>query len=849
MTDRAGNLRHLVTRRRWARWVLLFERVWPALWPPLGVAGLFVLAALLDLPARLPMWWHLGLLAVTGGLILGLLIRGVRTISLPDDAQADRRLERRSGMAQRLLAVLTDRPAEQDEVSRALWALHQDRAIGQIRHLRIGAPHPGLARRDRVALRGALVVALVAGFAIAGRDSVARLDAALFPSLPTEAPPPAVEVQAWATPPGYTRLPPIFLRAEPRAVSVPAGSHLTVSVTGGTDTPTLLLDGQAEDFRALDKASFQADRELASGGLLVVRRGGRDLATWDLSAVADAPPVIAWAEPPGRARNSQQTRLPWKADDDYGVVGLQAELRLEARPAAPPLTATIPLPGGAPKSAKGVNQQDLTAHPWAGLPITARLIGRDAAGQTRQSDSATFTLPERPFLNPIARALIEARKALSLHPDDRGDSLEILDTLMQEPSIFRGDFGAWANLSAIYYLLVREKSESAIAPAQERLWQLALHMEEGRAEQTARALEEARQAMRDALDRAVKDPSEANRQALDQKLKELQAAIDRHLQEMLDQARRDREPPPLDENGKVLSNKDLDRKADDARDASRENRMDDAQKEIAELEKMLDQLRNAKAQSEKNAEANRQRRQRGKQQMGAVQDMIAREGGLLDHSQSRADQAARPRTVQPGDPKAEQEADRRVQQALRRALGELMQQFGDLTGEVPPSLTEADRAMRESGQQLGAGQDRPATDSQQQAIAALQKGAREMGQSLAKQLGRGQPGQQGQGEDGEDGEDGNLGAIMPDGRGDGRYGGGPLPGREPSQADRRGRDPFGRQTGEGTAGADETGDVVVPEERERQRTQAIQEELRRRGGERERPQQELDYIDRLLKQF
>jgi hypothetical protein len=36
---------------------------------------------------------------------------------------------------------------------------------------------------------------------------------------------------------------------------------------------------------------------------------------------------------------------------------------------------------------------------------------------------------------------------------------------------------------------------------------------------------------------------------------------------------------------------------------------------------------------------------------------------------------------------------------------------------------------------------------------------------------------------------------------------------------------------------------------ERQRTRAIQEELRRRGGERTRPQEELDYIDRLLKQF
>jgi len=67
-----------------------------------------------------------------------------------------------------------------------------------------------------------------------------------------------------------------------------------------------------------------------------------------------------------------------------------------------------------------------------------------------------------------------------------------------------------------------------------------------------------------------------------------------------------------------------------------------------------------------------------------------------------------------------------------------------------------------------------------------------------------------------------------------------------SHANREGRDPLGRYNH--GSGAD-NGDVAVPEERERQRAQAIQEELRRRGAERSRPQEELEYIDRLLKQF
>jgi Domain of unknown function (DUF4175) len=86
---------------------------------------------------------------------------------------------------------------------------------------------------------------------------------------------------------------------------------------------------------------------------------------------------------------------------------------------------------------------------------------------------------------------------------------------------------------------------------------------------------------------------------------------------------------------------------------------------------------------------------------------------------------------------------------------------------------------------------------------------------------------------------------MPDDRGGPGQSMGPLPG-SPGRADPGGRDPLGR-TAQGQS--PDSSDMMVPEERERQRTQAIQEELRRRGAEQTRPREELDYIDRLLKQF
>ncbi|HSU03956.1 MAG TPA: DUF4175 family protein [Acetobacteraceae bacterium] len=837
----AGALhRRLALRRALARLAILFERLWPALWPPIGVIGLLVCLALLNVLPNLPPLIQLAVLVIGGLAVVALLVRGLHGITRPDDAAADRRLERASGLRHRPLSVLVDRPSATDEAGTALWQAHVIRAAAQIRRLRIGLPRPGLARRDPRALRGALVVALVACVGIAGTDSPARLWASLQPTLPREASAPSTQLQSWITPPPYTHIAPVFMKPELRALSVPAGSHLTASVTGGSGTPVLTLDGRSAEFKPLDQASFQADQDLVSGGRLAIRRNGAELAGWDLTVVADQPPTTAWAEPPGPATTDRQhLRLPWRASDDYGVVSLEVEMRLRDRTTAPPLVVTIPVAGES-KSIHGVQEQDLTAHPWAGLPVTAHLVARDAPGQVGRSAEATFVLPERSFQNPVARALIAIRKGLSLHPDDRDAAVGGLDALLLQPKAFKDDYGAYLNLSSIYYLLEHDQSADAIPQAQRQMWELALHMEEGGLDRTARALEQARQAAKDALQKALQDPDKANRQALEQRLKELQQAIQNRMQALMEQLRRNGQEIPPQADAQRLSSQDMQKLADQAREAAKQGRMADAQQRMAELERMLDALRNARAMTAEEMQR-AQQRQRGQQQMGAVQDMIGRQGGLLDHSQQRTQspgpdqQNATPSPSQPGDEAQQREADQRVQQALRRALGEMMQQFGDLTGKIPPSLGDADQAMRDATQALGQGQDKAAGDAEQRAIEALQKGGQQMSQQMAQQFGNGQSGQGNQPGD-------QPGLALQDGPGDGP-GFGPLPGR----AGRR--DPLGRRFGEGHNGADETDEVTVPDQAARQRAQEIERTLRERGADRTRPQEELDYINRLLKQF
>ncbi len=826
----------LAGRRAQARRVLWFERVWPALWPAFALVGAWVASSLFDLPALLPAWWHLGLVAALLLALGGLAWRGLRPVHRPTDAEVDRWLERASGLRHRPLVVLFDQPASIDPVTATLWQAHLDRAAAQVGQLRTGWPRPGIPQADIRAIRAALAVVIVAGLVVAGPDTPGRLLRSVWPGLPAGTATPAPQLQAWLTPPSYTGLPPVFLHAETPAVSVPTGSHLTISLTGGSGEPSLGFgDEAAVPFTALDPQSWQVERDVAATGILTVRRRGQQLGRWEVTAIPDAPPVVGWAEPPGAGRGQRllQTRLPWTASDDYGVVSVEAELRLRDRPAAPPLTVPIPLPGGSPKQAHGAAIQDLTANPWAGLPVEAMLVAKDAPGHRATSAAASFVLPERAFKNPLARAVVEIRKRLSVTPEDHGQAASDLEALSEAPDAFDNNTAVFLALSTTSTLLGRSGEPADITEAQARLWALALQLEDDAVARTAQAV----QAARDALQQSVQRGDKTD---MDRKADALRREIQRHLQALAEKARRDGTLMPFDPSERTLNQRDFDKLTQEMKDAARAGRMDEAQQKLNQLEQMLEQLKQAEANPSGDRQQARQQRQRGQQQMGAAEDMINREGAMKQRAEGR----------QTTDDKPGRDVDGKQQRALRRALGQMMQNFGDLTGKVPDALSEADIAMDQAGQALAAGKDGEAGAAQQRAADALKKGEQQMSQQMAQSLGISvMPGEgEGQGD--------GPGDQMT--QGDGQDDDGTSPGSRDAESGQPGqqtddpdapRDPLGRSTRDGTSGRADGGDVHVPDQMEQARTRELQAELRRREGERTRPQGELDYIDRLLKSY
>jgi uncharacterized protein (TIGR02302 family) len=877
----------LVTWLRLAQLVLLTERLGSALWPAATVAVLLLSAALIGLPANLPAAPHAALLisCVAASLFLG--FRGWRRMLAPGPGTAERRLERDSGLSHRPLAALRDRPAGTQGEDDPFWRLHQARARAALRQLRLRGPDPVIAAQDPFALRSAAALLLVAGAVMAGPQARQRVAALLLPSMGGAAQTQTALVQAWIMPPPYTGLPPLFLaQGATKPIEVPENSRLTVSITGVSAEPEISLGGVSHPMEALGGDNFQSAFSVSQSGRLRVGGLVSALAGWDIRVLPNTPPVIAWAALPGRAGTSLSTRFPWRVSQRWGVASLQAELAPQGHADLPKLILPLAL-NGTPKQGSGAAELDLVSNPYAGLPMSARLTGKDVSGQSGTSETVTFILPARDFKNPLAKAIVEARRRLALHPDapqDVAGDLAALAEAKLPPKLPDGlpGSGVILNLAAASAVLGGpHPAVAAIAEVEARLWTLALALDGGLPDENARALAVAQERMKRALeDHAAGRLSD---KALQQRLEELRQALDKRMADIAKDAMQHGALEKFDPRTQHLSSARMDRLMRQMEKAMREGRTQDAQHALAELQKMFDQLKNAHVMSKQEMQARQQQQQRGQQMMGAVQDLVRRESALLDHAQARAPQtqpgaqpfrgydllnppgaleapdttpqsgqalpdpgqlqenapddmsAAAPPSAQGSSartaPPASQKSDARTQRALHRALDAMAQGFAESGGKKPPSLDEAGQAMGDASQSLDHHDDPMARDAEGRAIAALQQGA----QDMARQMQSNSPGemqlslQQSGGSEGSGaGQDGDD--DQHDGQGGHR------------------KDPFGRQVDGNGALADDP-NLRVPDEMEQARSRAIQEELRRRGADRQRPQEELDYIERLLKTF
>lgn len=780
-------------RLRQARFALLWESTWPLLWPIPALIIAFIAIALLGIPAALPGWLHLALLIVGGAGLLVLLWR-LRKISTPTEVQIRSRLERASGLTHGPLQGLADTlsTGDADPVAQSLWDSYRRRLAVTLTQLRWPLPGPVLPRHDPWGLRFAALLLLAIALPGGWRDAPAKLERAFNPDLQWLIGAPPI-LQVWVTPPDYTRIAPILLQNVPagQPITVPSGSKLLAELQGGSGTATLELGGTKQDFQQLDAASARLEMAVNNGGDLIIHQGWRKVGAWHLDVVTDRPPTIAFAKMPDADR-SGRLRFEIEAGDDYGVAKAWVEMTRPHRPDEKPVSVDLPL-AGHPREVHQSTWHDLTSNPWAGLEVALTPKVADDAGQVGSGDPMTITLPERIFRHPIARAIVALRKQLAMDTDDRDIVIEGLEDIYAKPERWGHDTTVALGLSDAMGRLTYDGSDEGVASVLDTMWQTALRLEEGDKPNAERAVDDAAQALEKALSENAPD------QEIERLTAELKAAIDRLLQALVQQALQNGgQLPDAAPDQKVMTQQDINRMLDQMRDLSRTGSRDAARQTLDQLRQMLDGLRAGRP-----MQANREQMEQAQKLSDALQGITKDQQDLLDQTFRRAQEGTE--KGQANQSTAEQ------QEALRRRLGDAMQQLGDMGADIPDALGEAEQAMRDAKQGLDEGNLDGAVEAQTRALEKLREGAQQANRNMAQQMGQG------------------SGLV----KGQPRQGQG---------------DPLGRDMDRNGTNPDDS-TVKIPSESDLQKAREVLDELRRRSGDPHRPTAERDYLDRLLKQL
>ena len=682
---------------RLARMVLLWERLWPLLLPVLCVLGLFVAFALFDLAPRLSAWGHGAVLVVSVVAVVVLLVRLAMRLRLPDWATAARRLERDSALEHRPLAVLGDRPAgSADPLAAALWYSHVDRALAALDRLRLSWPCSDMVARDPYGLRAGVLLILVIAASGGGDDAPRRLARALDVGSLGLAPD---LVEVWLTPPTHTGRPPVTLRrdgAGNEPVAVPAGTAILAMVGGGWGDARLIQGGRTQSFQRQPDGSQKIETRLDRGGELVIRQSLFTVARWPVTVTADAVPSAAFSAPSEGDRRGR-LHLAVSASDDYGLERVWVAIRrLGALDHDPVLEVALPLAGTTPREAELSGWFDLGAHPWAGMPVTLTPMVKDGAGQVSAGAAEVVTLPERQFANPVAAAVIDARRALAEDAGSLPEVADFLDRLLDEPQAVGGDLKTVLMLALSNRMLLSENGFD-LDEVRELLWQAALRIEDGDLSSAERALDAARKALEDALDRG------ADAQEIQALLDAFQQALERTLAAM---TAKQGTPSQSAAGGGTVGADELHDMVDRLRDLASAGARDALRRELAQLNRILQGLQPGDGMGGNPAQ----------QGLDALRDLARRQQRLLDDSHAQA-RAALP---------AEGEQAAEAQRELRRGLAEVRRQLAKDLGEAPNVLDEAERAMDGAAGLLEQEEWDAAAEAQAQAMASLNRAAREV---------------------------------------------------------------------------------------------------------------------------
>jgi len=855
-TPKDDALKGLAWPLRLTRAGMVAERATKAFWPLWSVLMLAIALVMLGVqdftPPKLAMA-AVALFALAG---VWTLVYGLRRFRWPTEGEARERLD--ATLPGRPITALTDTQAigADDAASQAVWKAHVARMAARAKGAKPAPADLRVSAKDPYALRYVAVLALLVALLFGSLNRVQSVaDIATGSGGTAMATGPSWE--GWVEPPAYTGKPSLYLNDLPQGdLSVPKGSRITVRLYGEVGALTVRQTVSGEPVK--DTAAVSQELTVTRDGVLAI--DGQGGAEWQITLLPDLPPSVRFdGELKREARGVM--KQPFAASDDYAVVRGTAEFRLDMETVErryglavdpeerDPVVLDLPLPiTGSRAEFTEELVDDLSEHPWSGLPVTLTLTVEDASGQTGQSEAMHMLMPGRRFFAPLARAVIEQRRDLLWSPKNGARVAQVLRAVTHRPEGFVRNDSAYLMLRVAIRRLeagvafgMTPELQDEIAAA---LWDIALIFEDGSLADAKERLHRAQERLAEAMKNG------ASKEEIEDLMQELRDASRDYMRQLAEQQRQNGEQDQQQaQNGEVFefTQEELQALMDRIQELMEEGRMEEAADLMQRMNEMMENLQMAENQSGKGEGSP------GQQSMEDLKDTLRNQQGLSDEAfrdlqeqfnpnanrgesgQNRGESGdqgegrshtgqgnqgqggGEGQTGQEGGGKGQSESLADRQQALR---DELQRQKNALPGAgteegdaAREALERAGRAMDGAEQALRDGQLAEALDNQADALEALREGVRNLGEALAQNRQQ-DGGQQGQAQ---------------------------------TRDQANGRDPLGRDSS-GRGSSATQGGMLNNGEGSR-RARELLEELRRRSGDQNRPAIELDYLKRLLDRF
>lgn len=729
--------------------------------------------------------------------------------SIPTRRDIDRRLEQDNTLRHRPLSNATDTLANpQKDGTRTLWLFAQSRQGDVTRSLRPARPRAILTGSDPYALRFLVLIIALCGLVVAGTSWEARLRDGVLPFSWSFAATEQDTVTLWMTPPIYTGVAEMVFNENTipeTPITIPENSTLKLHMRARIAAPVLVVDGTAIEMEKLGDGNYGIVTPMLDATEFRIRQWGITRFSWTVIPTPDTPPTIEiTGDPTIGARADAQ--IPVRIYDDYGVETITLNITPDPSIEFPEMGAdytaeqTIMSPPG--MTYDTVLSFDLAWHPWAGSPVYVTLSAKDKVGNTVTIDNPlSMTLPERTFRNPAARALIALRKRLINTPEDAALNVSYdLQTILVTPDSYNQNLSLFLALrSAAVRLMSTPTDRTEIAEVISLLWDMATHLEDGNTGMAYRDVKQAQQELQNALRDPNTSPAE-----LAQKVEELREAMAAYMREVVRQMQQNMAHSTAEQfmspdvMEQMMQSIDLSAMLDEMMAQAVSGDRDAAQQMLNDMQRMMDSVDpsadTAMPQDMKNM----------MEMMAALQSVIEQQESLLATTKERADEPA-PNTT------AEQEA----QDVIRAGMNDIMMKADEGLGRIPDAMGNAEQFMRGSGDELGRNDPAASIPFQQDALDALRQQQRQMAEMIQNRL--------------------KQMTLM-------SFGGGMM------RMDPLGR-PMAGDDSDGGTNPFSRSRVKIPDETERRRVYNLMQELRKKSGELTRPDYELEYFQRLMRQF